>query len=107
MSPSTSTGERVLASMIRNSALDRLARLVELQQRNAQTFLLDFGGIDRDAARHDAADIGVMRDGRGKAGEPSLHENRLQDIDVRQMLAAGAIRIVGDQDVARHSASSP
>ena len=77
-----------------------IATLVQSHQRDAQALLLNFRGVDRDAPRHDAAEIGVMRNGRGIADQSIGEEDRLQNINIGQMLPAGAIGVVGDEDVA-------
>ena len=55
-SPITSTGWRVFFSMIR-TPLVLAAGLVELEQRQAQPFLVDLGRVYRDRARRDPADV--------------------------------------------------
>ena len=74
-------------------------RLVKLHRRQAQTFLLDFGGMGRKSARHHAAGVGPV----AGIGEPSemaaAIEERLDELDVHQMRAA-EIGIVDDENVA-------
>ena len=57
--------------------VDRLAPLIEFDQRQPQALLLDFRRIDRDATGHDAAEIGVVRHRRGEACEPAVNEDGL------------------------------
>ena len=47
------------------------------------------------------ADVGVVRHRRGVALERAVDEDRLDHVDVRQVLAAAAVRVVRDEDVAR------
>ena len=77
-----------------------LAALVELEERQPQPLLVDLGGVDGDATGSDAADVAVMGHGGGVALQRIAKENGLDDVDVGQVLAAGAVRIVGDEDVA-------
>jgi hypothetical protein len=79
-----------------------LARLVQLQRRDAQPFLIDLGRVRGIRARHTAADVGVMADRRGKGDPLALEVKRLEDEDVGQMHAA-IERVVHRENVAgRH-----
>ena len=80
--------------------LVRLAALVQLHDRQAQAFLENLRRMDGGAARRDAADIAMMRHGGGVALQARCQEDRLYDVDVGQVLAAGAVGIVEDEDVA-------
>ena len=76
------------------------ARLVHFQNRDAQPFLEDLRGVNRRAARRDAAHVNLVHQGRGITFQFAAVEQRLDDIDVRQMHPAGGIGIVEDEDVA-------
>ena len=95
--------------------LDRLARvllddpehglvlaagLVELEQRQPQPLLVDLGRVHGDRAGREAADVDVVRHRRGVPLELAVVEDRLDHVDVGQVLAAEAVRVVGDEDVA-------
>ena len=71
----------------------------ELQQRDANAFLEDLGGVGRRGARRHAADVLVMRHRRADRDHASVGEHRHHDGDVRQMRAA-EIGVVEDPDVA-------
>ena len=99
-SPNTRTGTRTFFSIRRTSVSLRLPRLVELERRDAQAFLVDLGRVRGVRARDAAADVGVVADRRGE-GEPlAVDEDRLEDEDVGQVHAAFE-RVVHDEDVAR------
>ena len=95
--------------------LDRLARvlledadharvlaagLVELEQGQPQPLLVDLGRVHGDRPRREPADVDVVRHRRGVPLELALVEDRLDHVEVRQVLAAEAVRIVGDEHVA-------
>jgi hypothetical protein len=64
--------------------LVELARLVELERRDAQALGIDLGRVRRIRSRDPAADIGVVADRAGE-GEPLARViERLEDEDVRQ-----------------------
>ena len=103
-------GAHVAGELVRHAAvlvhqpeegLVRPAFLNHFQDRNAQTFLEDFRGVDRRAARRDAAHVDLVDQRRGVAFQFAIVEQRLDDIDVRQMHAAGGVGIVEDEYVAR------
>ena len=100
-SPSTCTGWRVFFSMMRNSVVFSSPGVVELEQGHPQPLLVDLGRVHGDAAGRDPADVGVMRHRRRPALELAVDEDRLDHVDVGQVLAAEAVRVVGDEDVAR------
>ncbi len=96
--------------------LDRLARvllddphhrlvlaagLVELEQRQPQPLLVDLGRVHGDRPGREPADVDVMRHRRGVPLELAPVEDRLDHVHVRQVLAAEAVRVVGEEDVAR------
>ena len=66
---------------------------------------MDLDRPQRIAAGHQAADVDVMSNGRGPSTQTHPLEHGPHDIDVRQMLTARQIGIVGDEDVARRDAS--
>ena len=72
----------------------------ELDDRNAQTLLIDFGHAAGHGTRHHAADIGVVCDVADKGNKLALDKNRLGVVDVGQMRTARRVRIVGDEDIA-------
>ena len=71
----------------------------ELRERDPEPLLVDLGRVHGDAARRDAADVGVMGHRRRVALERAVDEHRLDHVDVREMLAAAAVRVVRDVDV--------
>ena len=75
------------------------AGVVELQRRDADTFLVNLGGIAAVAAGDLATDIGMVGDGDQVARQPALPEDRLHDVDVGEMGAAG-VGVVEDEDIA-------
>jgi len=77
----------------------RFPRLVELEQRQPQAFLVDLRRVDGDAPGRDAADVAVMGHRRRISVHRPVDEERLDDVEIRQMLAAGAVRVVADEDV--------
>ena len=75
------------------------AALEQLHRRQAQSFLLRFGGMRREAARHHAADVRPVA-GIGEPREQlALVEKRFDEAHVHQMRAA-EIRVVDDEHVA-------
>jgi hypothetical protein len=77
------------------------APVVDLDTGDPDAFLVDLGCGSRVAARHDSADVHVMRHDAHERHQPLSDEDRPQDVDVWQVDAAPAVRIVQDEDVAR------
>ena len=99
-------GDAHVAHQDGQDLLVHLALLPELYRRQAQAFLLHFGGAGREAARHHAADIRPVA-GVGEPGEQlALVEERLHEAHIHQMGAA-EIGIVDDEHVARRSTLPP
>ena len=80
--------------------LVRHARLVQLHDRKADAFLKNLGSVDGGRASRDAADIAMMGHRAGPAFDDAVVEDRLDDVDVGQVLTAGAIRVVIEKDIA-------
>ncbi len=59
--------------------------VAELQQRDAQAFLEDLGGVGGHRSWRQAAHVLVMRHRRGEGQHLALDDHRLDDCDVRQM----------------------
>ena len=57
--------------------------------------------MDRGRTRRDAADVAMMRHRAGPAFDDAFVEDRLDDVEVGQMLAARAVRVVIEEDIAR------
>jgi hypothetical protein len=83
--------------------LVRLAGLVELHDRQANSFLENLGRVDGGGARCDAADVAMMRHRAGPAFDGAVMEDRLHDVEVGQVLPAGAVRVVIEINVTRLS----
>ena len=77
-----------------------LARLVELERRDAQALGVDLGGIGRVRPGDPPADVGVVAHRAGEREPLALVIERLEDEDVGQVHAA-VERVVHDEDVAR------
>lgn len=75
--------------------------LVELQERDPQSLLVDLGGMDGVAARCDSAYVLLVRECRHEPHAFVADEDRLDHIEVGQVHAAGSVRIVQDEDVSR------
>ena len=80
--------------------LDRSLRRVELDGGDPQPFLKDLGGVAAIAAGRLAAHVELMSDAGGPADKGPLQEDRLEDVEVRQMRAT-LVGVVQDEDVAR------
>ena len=80
--------------------------VVELEERQAKALLEDLGRVDGDAPGRDAADVGMVGERRGVPLELVVDEDRLDHVDVGQVLPAVAVRVVGDEDVSRTASSS-
>ena len=80
--------------------LVELPLFVQLQRRQAQAFLVDLGVVTGVAAGDAAADVGLMGDHASPPHQQIVHEDRLEDEDVRQM-AGALVRVVVGEDVAR------
>ena len=93
-----------LPGVLLDDAEERLVlrpRVVELEERQAKAFLEDLGRVDGDAPGRDAADVGVVGERRRVPLELVVDEDRLDHVDVGQVLPAVAVRVVGDEDVSR------
>src|SRR5262249_45243472 len=75
------------------------AARVELERRDADAFLVDFGRIARVRSRHPAADVGVMTDHHGERPALAAVEDRHEHEDVGEG-RAGVIGVVHDHGVA-------
>jgi len=80
--------------------LAQSAGLVELDRRNTQAFLPDFGGIGIVRTMGGAADVALMRAGDGPEQPLATAKDRHEGGHVRQM-AAAVIGIVHQDHVAR------
>ena len=100
-SPSTWVGWRVFFSMMRRRVWFSTPAVVELEERQAKALLEDLGRVDGDASGRDAADVGVVGERRRVPLELVVDEDRLDHVDVGQVLPAVAVRVVGDEDVSR------
>ena len=76
------------------------APLVELDEGNDQTFLVDVGGHRRDAPQRHAPDVQVVPAHGGPKAEGAVLEMRREERDVVEMRAQD-IRVVDHEDVAR------
>ena len=74
--------------------------VVQLEERQAEALLEDLRRMDGDAPRGDSADVGVVGQRGGVPLQLVLDEDRLDHVDVGQVLPAGAVRVVGNEDVA-------
>ena len=74
----------------------QLALLVDFHRRNAQRLLPDFLGVGIVAARHGAADIGLMALHRGPGDQRAVVEDRLIDGDVVVLVAEREHVVVED-----------
>ena len=83
-----------------NGVVD-LAPVIELDQGNPQSLLVDLGRMHSRAAGRDAADVSGMDKSRRIALQPVLEEDRLGDVNVRQMHPATAVGVVGNEQVSR------
>ena len=86
-------------------ALHGLAGLDELHIGDAQALLVDLVRGERVGAGDDAANVGMVGERAGPARQPVLEVDRLDDVDVGQVHAAGDVGIVEDVDVARRHAA--
>ena len=82
----------------RDQCLVEFAAGHQLERRDAQAFLIDLGRVRGIGAGHAAADVGLVRRGRGEGHTLSANEDRLEDEDVGQVHAA-LEGIVHDEDV--------
>ena len=78
----------------------RHAPLIELEERDADAFLKDLGGVDGRPARRQTTDVGVMDERGRETLDGVVAEDRLHDIDIGKMHAAAAIGIIEREDVA-------
>ncbi len=78
----------------------RLAGLVQLDRRDADAFLIDFGGSRIVGAMGGAADVALVRAHHGPEQPLAAVEHRHEGGEIRQM-AAAVIGIVEQDDVAR------
>ena len=94
------SGHPRVGAQQREHAVLRDAAGVEPQRRDAQTLLEAFLRVGRHAPRDEAAEVGVVGDGRDDAHQAVASEDRLHDEDVRQVHPARE-RVVDHDDVAR------
>ena len=80
--------------------LVRLAGFVQLDDRQADAFLENLRRVDGGRSRRDAADVAVMRHRAGPALDDAFVEDRLDDVEVGQMLPARTVGVVIEEDVA-------
>ena len=78
----------------------KLAPAEQLDDRDAQALLVDLAHPARHRPRRHAADVRVVREIRDEAEQLAVHEHRHRVVDVRQMSAAGGMRVVGDEQIA-------
>ena len=72
----------------------------KLDHRHPQAFLVNLRHAARHRPRRHAADIGMVRDVADPGDDAPVGEDRRGHVDIRQMGAAGRVRIVGDDDIA-------
>ncbi len=70
-------------------------------ERQSQALLEDRAAHRGFAARHHAADVGVVRDVGHEGDDAAVAEHRRDHVDVGQVRAAAVVGIVGDEHVAR------
>ena len=100
MSPSTLSGTPDVLLDDPPHGLVELPLFVQLQRGQAQALLVDLGVVAGVAAGDAAADVGLMGDHARPTHQEVVHEDRLEDEDVRQV-AGALVRVVVGEDVAR------
>ena len=78
-----------------------LARLDELDGREADPLLIDARRIAGFAAGDAAADVGMMRHCRREADHPAVEENRRADGAIIEVRDAGDVGVIGEEHVTR------
>ena len=100
----------VAVALLRRAGIDEdeihhvpidLSAAHDAHRRNAQPLLKDGLAHRRLAARHHAADIGVVRDVGDVGDDAVVDEDGRDHVDIGQVRAAAVVRIVGDEHVAR------
>jgi hypothetical protein len=101
--------EQVAAALLRDPGVEQdqvidaglqPSGLVELDQRNAQAFLVDLGHAAGHAAGAHAAEVGMVGDVADEGDRGAGVEDRHRHVQVRQVGAAGDEGVVGNKDVA-------
>ena len=100
MSPSTSSGVRLLAPMMRSISRLRCEAALVAHRRQMQALVEDFLGLAGTRSRHRPADVALMRDRAAKADTFALEEDRRQHRHVRRMWAAAFVGVVDEKGVA-------
>ena len=100
MSPSTSSGVRLLAPMMRSmSPIGAIAALVA-HGRQVQALVEDLARLAGAASRHRAADVALVRDRAAEAEQLAADEDRRDHRNVGRVRAAALIGVVDDEGVA-------
>ena len=80
--------------------LIRFPRLIQLQSGYAQALLVHLCGVYRHPAWRDTPHISLMSQRRNIAFNDFVNEDRLDDVEIRQVHATRTIRVVEYEDVA-------
>ena len=96
-------GEARVAGDDAECRLVELAGIVELDRRDQQPLHPRVGGVDRQAARHRAADVVVVTEDLAEADQPLAVEDRHRGAEVGDVADATArvVGVVPEEDVAR------
>ena len=100
MSPSTSSGVRLLAAMMRSMSVFGAKRALIAHRRQMQAFVEDLARLARAASRHRAADVALVRDRAAEAEQRAADEHRRDHRHIGRMRAAALIGMVDQEGVA-------
>ena len=78
----------------------QLALVEQLDGRDPQPFLKDAGAVRALAARHLAADVGMVGDVGDERDGPAVEEDRARQRQIGQVRAAAHVRVVREEAVA-------
>ena len=100
MSPSTSSGVRLLAPMMRSMSLRGSIAALVAHRRQVQALVEHLARLAGAASRHRAADVALVRDRSAEAEQLAVDEHRAQHAHVGRVRAAAVIGMVDQEGVA-------
>ncbi len=100
ISPSTSSGVRLLAPMMRSMSLRVSIAALVAHRRQMQALVEHLARLAGAASRHRPADVALVRDRAAEAEQLAVDEHRAQHAHVGRVRAAAVIGMVDQEGVA-------